>query len=114
MKPTEIPRKLFAKRQAGLSTSSLRPPGTISEILGHSCAIVSMSNSNALPLLDLRLELGLTLLKLADVIKLPLSRLTGGKGVARSLQGNLVVGVNGDGRERALSAARLADAVGRR
>lgn len=74
-----------------------------------------MSNSNALPLLDLGLEVSIALLELRDVIKLPLSRLTSGKSVARSLQGNLVVGVDGNSRERSLATTRLADAVcGRR
>lgn len=71
-----------------------------------------MSNSNVLPLLNFSSELGVAVLELADVVKLPLAGLTGCKGVASSLQGNLVVGVNGNGGKSALSAARLADAVG--
>jgi len=63
---------------------------------GHSLSAVSMSHSNALPLFDLSLELRVALLESADVVKLPLSRLTSGKRVARSLQGNLVGRVDRD------------------
>lgn len=48
------------------------------------------------------------------MVELPLSRLTSGKGVARSLQSDLVVGVDSDGRQSALAATRLADTVGSR
>ena len=74
-----------------------------------------MSDSNVLPLLDFGRKLGVATLKLRDVVKLPLPRLAGGKSVARTLQGDLVVGVDGDGRESALATTRLADAIcGRR
>ena len=71
-----------------------------------------MSDSNVLPLLDFGRKLGVATLKLRDVVKLPLPRLAGGKSVARTLQGDLVVGVDSNRRESALAATRLADAVG--
>ena len=70
-----------------------------------------MSDSNVLPLLDFGRKLGVATLKLRDVVKLPLPRLAGGKSVARTLQGDLVVGVDSNRRESALAATRLADAV---
>ena len=73
-----------------------------------------MSNSNVLPLFNFSGEIGVAGLELADMVKFPLTRFTGGKRVARALQGNLIAGINGDGRKGALSATRLADAVGRR
>lgn len=70
-----------------------------------------MSHSNALPLLKLSLKLRVASLEFANVVKLPLPRLTSGKSIARSLQGDLVGRVDRDGREGTLSATRLADAV---
>lgn len=71
-----------------------------------------MSDSNVLPLLDFGRKLGVATFKLGDVVELPLPRLTSGKSVARTLQGNLVIGVDSNGRKSALAATRLADAVG--
>jgi len=70
-----------------------------------------MSHSNALPLFDFSFELRVALLEGADMVKLPLTRLTGSKGVACPLQGNLVTGVDGDAGQRTLAPTRLADAV---
>lgn len=90
--------------------------GTIIEIRGVDSrgSVVTMSNSNALPLLNLGLEVGVVLLEFRDVVKLPLSRLTSCKSVACSLQGDFVARVDRNGREGTFSTTRLADAVGGR
>jgi len=70
-----------------------------------------MSHSNALPLFDLSFELRVASLEGADMVKLPLSRLTSSKGVACALQSDLVARVDGDAGQRTLAPTRLADAV---
>lgn len=70
-----------------------------------------MSNSNTLPLLQLSLKLRIASLEVADMVKLPLPRFASSKGIASSLQGDFVVGINRDSRERAFPSTSLADAV---
>jgi hypothetical protein len=70
-----------------------------------------MSHSNALPFLNLSLKLRVASFEVVDMVKLPLPRLTSGKSIASSLQGNFVGRIDRDGREGTLSTTRLADAV---
>ena len=104
-------RKYFAKGKAGFFTSSLGPPGAIFERRGHSWSVVSMSSSNALPLLHFSLKLRVASFEVIDMIELSLPRFTSGKSIASSLQGDLVRRVDRNVRERALPTTRLADAV---
>jgi len=71
-----------------------------------------MSQSNALPFLNLSLKLRVALFEFVNMIELPLPRFTSGKRIASSLQGYSVVRVNSDARERTLATTRLANAVG--
>jgi hypothetical protein len=68
-----------------------------------------MSNSNALPLLDLGLQISIALLESSDMLKFPLPRVTSSKSVASSLESDFIGRIDADRGKRTLSATRLSD-----